>query len=140
MLRNRDLPMTKKITPDPPPCRTSSPTEKSDFLRRIMYSALDQINSDPPEPLDVLATSAFNITSDSVSKPALFAIQPGVTAKVALAHVSELLRTAELNADEIGPHLDGVDRDLFRGILQSLELSRAIVDSLLAGTHLQPSA
>ncbi len=134
--------MTKKITPDPPPCRTSSPTEKSDFLRSIMYSALDQINSDPPprEPLDALATTVFNITSDSTSKPALFAIQPGVTAKVALAHVSDLLRTAELNADEISPHLEDVDRDLFRGVLQSLELSRAIVDSLLAGTHLQPSA
>ncbi|QXI25998.1 DUF6124 family protein [Pseudomonas vanderleydeniana] len=130
--------MTKKITPDPPPCRTSSPTEKSDFLRNAMYSALDQINSEPPppEPLDAFATTAFNITSDSAGKPALFAIQPGVTAKVALARVSDLLKSAELNADEIGPHLDGIDRELFRGMLQSLELSRAIVDSLLAATAL----
>ncbi|WP_397458451.1 hypothetical protein AB3464_27985 [Pseudomonas asplenii] len=104
--------MTKKITPDPP----------------------------PRDPLDALATTAFNLTSASASKPALFAIQPGVTAKVALAHVSDLLRTAELNADEISPHLEDVDRDLFRGVLQSLELSRAIVDSLLAATKLTAAA
>lgn len=134
--------MTKKITPDPPPCRTSSPNEKGEFLRNAVYSALDQIHSDPPppQPLEALATTAFNITRDNAEKPALFAVQPGICATVALAHVADLLKTAELNADEIGPHLDGIDRDLFRGVLQSVELSRAIVDSLLAATTVPASA
>ncbi|MGY2225741.1 DUF6124 family protein [Pseudomonas gingeri] len=124
----------KKITPDPPPCRTSSFSEKSAFLRGILHSALDQINSDPPPlSLDTLETTAFKpAASDSAHKTPLFAVQPGITARVALTHVSDLLRVAELNADEIGPRLGSVERDLFIGVMHSLELSRAVVDSLLA--------
>ncbi|MGY2287158.1 DUF6124 family protein [Pseudomonas gingeri] len=122
--------MTKKITPDPPPCRTSSLSAKSSFL----HSASDQINSGPPPlSLDTLETTAFKpAASDSAHKTPLFAVQPGITARVALTHVSDLLRIAELNADEIGPRLGSVERDLFIGVMHSLELSRAVVDSLLA--------
>lgn len=31
--------VTKKITPDPPPCRTSSLSEKGDYLRSVMRNA-----------------------------------------------------------------------------------------------------
>ncbi|MGY2200939.1 DUF6124 family protein [Pseudomonas gingeri] len=135
--------MAKKITPDPPPCRTSSLSEKSDFLCGAVYGALEQINADPPPSLllDTLTTTAFNTAPpDCAHRSPLFSVQPGITATVALAHVSDLLKVAELNADEIGPHLHGVDRDLFRGVMHALELSRTVVDSLLAGANPQLSS
>ncbi|WP_397459688.1 hypothetical protein AB3464_13685 [Pseudomonas asplenii] len=133
--------MTKKITPDPPPCRTSSLSEKGDYLRSVMRNALDQINSDPPPPLllDSLVSTAFDPAATGSAQQPLFVVQSGITARVALNHVSALLKIAELNGDEIGPRLDGIDRDLFIGVMHSLELSRAVVDSLLASGEPQPS-
>ncbi|MGY2286718.1 hypothetical protein HX857_28695 [Pseudomonas gingeri] len=130
--------MAKKITPDPPPCRTSSLSEKSDCLCGV----LEQINADPPPCLllDTLTTAFNTAPPDCAHRSALFSVQPGITATVALAHVSDLLKVAELNADEIGPHLHGVDRDLFRGVMHALELSRTVVDSLLAGVNPQLSS
>ncbi|WP_054057156.1 hypothetical protein [Pseudomonas asplenii] len=134
--------MTKKITPDPPPCRTSSLSEKGDYLRSVMREALDQINSEPAPPLllDTLVTTASNPAATESARAPLFVVQPGITAKVALAHVSDLLKIAELNGNEIGPQLDGIERDLFVGLMHSLELSRAVVDSLLAEGNSRSSA
>jgi len=134
--------MTKKITPDPPPCRASSLDEKCAYVRNVIHGALDQIASEaPPLPklLDTLVTTAFKPGStDSGHKSSLFAVQPGVSAKLALSHVSDLLKYAELNADEICPRLCGVERDLFMGLIHSLEMSRAVVESLLEGIEPQP--
>ncbi|WP_273822860.1 DUF6124 family protein [Pseudomonas asplenii] len=132
--------MVKKITPDPPPCRASSPTEKADYLRKVMHAFLAQIKSDPPPqpsaiPLDTLATTAFRtVGSNQSSAASLFCVQGGVTAQVALAQVSQLLKSAELNADELCPRLDGFERDLLLGVVHSIILSRTVVDALLEGS------
>ncbi|KPA97784.1 MULTISPECIES: DUF6124 family protein [Pseudomonas] len=131
--------MVKKITPDPPPCSTSSPEEKAAYLRKIMQESLAQIKSAPPctqepIPLDALATTAFKaVEAGTATSPPLFSVQPGVTAQDALTQVSELLRTAELSADEICPRLDGFERDLLMGMARSIRLSRAVVEALLDG-------
>ncbi|BBP76388.1 hypothetical protein PHLH7_24920 [Pseudomonas sp. Ost2] len=131
--------MVKKITPDPPPSSTPALVEQATYLNRVMHDSLLQIESDhpqnPPIHLETLATTAFRtVESDTSSVPPLFSIQPGVTAKVALTRVSELLKSAELNADEICPRLSGFERDLLMGMIHSVALSRTVVDALLDGS------
>ncbi|QXI26405.1 hypothetical protein [Pseudomonas vanderleydeniana] len=129
--------MAKKITPDPPPCITSSLAEKAAYLRKVMHESLAQIQSAPsdsqePILLDMLTTTAFKtVEPDTSFAPSLFSVQPGITAKVALNQVSELLRYAELNADEICPRLEGFERDLLMGMIHSVALSRTVVEALL---------
>ncbi|NWD06390.1 DUF6124 family protein [Pseudomonas gingeri] len=131
--------MVKKITPDPPPCSTSSVAEKAAYLSKVMHDSLAQVQSKPPhnaEPvlLETLSTTAFRtVESEASSAPPLFSVQPGITAKVALTQVSELLRSAELNADEICPRLEAFERDLLMGLIHSVTLSRTVVDALLDG-------
>lgn len=131
--------MVKKITPDPPPCRASSYEEKADYLRKVMYDSLAQIESDPPPqplptPLETLSPTAFRtVVANQPSAESLFSVQAGVTAQIALAQVSQLLKSAELNADEICPRLDGFERDLLLGLIHSISLSRTVVDALLDG-------
>ncbi|SDT17356.1 hypothetical protein SAMN05216598_4267 [Pseudomonas asplenii] len=132
--------MIKKITPDPPPSRVSSPQEKADYRRKVMHDSLAQIGSHPPPqpsptPLDTLSHTAFRtVGADQPSVDSLFAVQAGVTAQVALNQVSQLLKSAELNADELCPRLDGFERDLLLGLIHSITLSRTVVDALLDGS------
>ncbi|UUQ64395.1 hypothetical protein NLK61_24785 [Pseudomonas fuscovaginae UPB0736] len=132
--------MVKKITPDPPPCYTSSLADKAAYLSRVMHESLAQIESRPPESqepalLDTLCTTAFKtVESSPSSEPALFCVQPGISAQVALTQVSEMLRSAELNADEVCPRLEGFERNLLMGLSRSITLSRTVVEALLEGT------
>jgi len=129
--------MAKKITPDPPPCSTSSLEEKAAYLSKVMHESLAQIQSAPPDSqrpilLNTLTTTAFKtVESTTSSVPSLFSVQPGITAQVALTQVLELLRYAELNADEICPRLEGFERDLLLGVIHSVTLSRTVVEALL---------
>ncbi|WP_191485979.1 hypothetical protein [Pseudomonas sp. FEN] len=98
------------------------------------------LSNGEPEPsstarlLDTLAlTCSKPVIPEDPCKPALFAIQPGVSAQDALAYVSRLLETAELNGDEISLHTNPVERALFWGMLHSVEVARAVVDALLEG-------
>jgi len=132
--------MVKKITPGPLPYRASSSEEKADYLRKVMHDSLAQIESDPPPqpsptPLDTLSHTAFRtVGADQPSADSLFSVQAGVTAQVALTQVSQLLKSAELNADELCPRLDGFERDLLLGLIHSNTLSRTVVDALLDGS------
>ncbi|WP_017905327.1 hypothetical protein, partial [Pseudomonas asplenii] len=103
------------------------------------HDELHHVLGHDPLLLDTLITTAFDPAATDSTQAPLFVVQPGITAPVALAHVSDLLKIAELNGDEIGPRLGGVERDLFIGLMHSLELSRAVVDSLLAGADARPS-
>ncbi|SDT23041.1 hypothetical protein SAMN05216598_4540 [Pseudomonas asplenii] len=130
--------MTKKITPAPP-SSTSSLEEKAAYLSQVMHDSLAQIESRPsppeePTPLETLGTTAFrNVEPGNTSTPPLFCVTPGVSAQIGLTQVSELLRSAELNADEICPRLEGFERDLMMGLVHAVGLSRAVVDALLDG-------
>ncbi|QXI25872.1 hypothetical protein [Pseudomonas vanderleydeniana] len=101
--------MTKKLTPDPP-------------SHHAAYSF---------EPLTT--TRAKPVAPESCGQPSLFAIQPGVNAYDALTQVSRLLEAAQLNGDELSLHTDPFERSLFWSLLHSLEMARAVVDSLLEG-------
>ncbi|NWB28435.1 DUF6124 family protein [Pseudomonas gingeri] len=132
--------MVKKITPDPPPSDTASVEERATYLSKLMHEALTLIDSKPPSNflsklLYALSFAAVKpVEPDNSSAPPLFSVQPGVNAKAALTQVSQLLKSAELNADEICPRLEGFERDLLMGLIHSVTLSRTVVDALLDGT------
>ncbi|WP_338521481.1 hypothetical protein NUH87_15760 [Pseudomonas batumici] len=130
--------MDKKLIPDPPVVRKApSAAEKGIYLRKVADDLGSKVEPEPssaPRLLDTLAfTSPKPVIPEDPCKPTLFAIQPGVTALDALAYVSRLLETAELNGDEISLHTNPVERALFWGMLHSVEVARAVVDALLEG-------
>ncbi|QXI31221.1 DUF6124 family protein [Pseudomonas vanderleydeniana] len=132
--------MIKKTTPTP--CSTSSLEEKAAYLRKVMHDSLAQIKStspcaQTPALLETLGSTSFRSVEAAPSMTPLFCVQPGVSAQAALTQVSEMLRCAELNADEICPRLQGFERELMMGLIHSVGLSRAVVDALLDGA---PSA
>ena len=109
--------MTKKIVPDPPPTNRAFDTDNRASTTRL---------------LDSLTFTRFRpVAPESRDKPSLFAIQQGVSAYDALAHVSRLLETAELNGDELSLHTDPFERALFWSMLHSVEMARAVVEALL---------
>ncbi|QXI29402.1 hypothetical protein [Pseudomonas vanderleydeniana] len=116
--------MVKKITPDPPTVSSDPAQPRRDAARLLDSLALTLSRTvDHTDPL----------------KASLFVIQPGVTAHDALSYVSQLLAVAELNGDEIGLHANPVERTLFWGMLHSVEMARAVVDALLAGSATSPA-
>ncbi|WP_248798026.1 hypothetical protein [Pseudomonas sp. MWU13-2105] len=130
--------MTKQITPDLPATRKAPSTaEKEIYLRKVSDEIPPQTESEPAIASRLLDTLAFTCSKPVIPedpyKPTLFAIQPGVSAQDALAYVSRLLETAELNGDEISLHTNPVERALFWGMLHSVEVARAVVDALLEG-------
>ncbi|MGY2197493.1 DUF6124 family protein [Pseudomonas gingeri] len=135
--------MVKKTTPDPPPCSTANVAEKATCPSRVTRDSQGQISSKPPHDqtsilLETLPATVFKaVESNTSSASALFSVQPGITARVALTQVSQLLKSAELNADEICPRLSGFERDLLMGLIHSVVLSRTVVDALLDGASAQ---
>jgi len=130
--------MTKKITPDPPSIRKAlSTADRSMYLRKLSDTPSSEPEPVPANTHRLLDTLAFTcskpVIPEAPYKPTLFAIQPGVSAQDALTYVSNLLETAELNGDEISLHTNPVERALFWGMLHSVEVARAVVDSLLEG-------
>ncbi|WP_397458366.1 hypothetical protein AB3464_27105 [Pseudomonas asplenii] len=125
--------MAKKITPDPPASRdVLSTSDKDRYLRQPTN---DESTPAPALLLDTLAfTTSKPVTPAAPDKPALFAIQPGITPHDALTYVSHLLETAELNGDEIGLHDNPVERVLFWNMLHSVEVARTVVGALLDGS------
>ncbi|MGA8134813.1 hypothetical protein [Pseudomonas sp. MWU12-2037] len=130
--------MTKQINPDLQSTRKATSTaDKEVYLRKVSSDLLKQTELEPAitsRLLDTLEfTSSKPVIPEDPFKPALFAIQAGVTAQDALIYVSRLLETAELNGDEISLHTNPVERALFWGMLHSVEVARAVVDALLEG-------
>src|SRR5450830_845804 len=131
--------MDKKLIPDPPVVRKAPSTaEKSVYIRKVAESPFSNGESESSSTARLLDTLAFTCSNPVIPedpcKPTLFAIQPGVTAQDALAYVSRLLETAELNGDEISLHTNPVERALFCCMLHSVEVARAVVDALLEGS------
>ena len=67
---------------------------------------------------------------DSTLQP-MFTLRAGISAQDALAHVSLLLLCAEQTSDEITELGSGVERGLIWSMVHSVEMARAVVDSLL---------
>ncbi|WP_248769000.1 hypothetical protein [Pseudomonas sp. MWU12-2345] len=132
--------MTKKTISDSPLSRKAPSTvDKEKYLRKVSddpASETERVPANTPRLLDTLAfTCSKPVIPESLYKPTLFAIQPGISAQDALTYVSNLLETAELNGDEISLHINPVERALFWGMLHSVEVARAVVDALLEGSR-----
>ncbi len=67
---------------------------------------------------------------DSTLQP-MFSLRAGISAHEALMHVSLLLLCAEQTSDEITELGSGVERGLIWSMVHSVEMARAMVDSLL---------
>ena len=73
---------------------------------------------------------------DSTLQP-MFSLRAGICAHDALMHVSLLLLCAEQTSDEITELGSGVERDLIWSMVHSVEMARAVVDSLLDSSQHQ---
>ena len=73
---------------------------------------------------------------DSTLQP-MFNLRAGISAHDALMHVSLLLLCAEQTSDEITELGSGVERGLIWSMVHSVEMARAVVDSLLDSSQHQ---
>ena len=73
---------------------------------------------------------------DSNLQP-IFSLRSGISAQDALMHVSLLLLCADQSSDEITELGSGVERGLIWSMVHSVEMARAVVDSLLDSAEQQ---
>lgn len=117
----------KKLVPDPPlslPGQFRTPEHDIDTQRirlalaanNTRVSILDDLKSTAPAP---------------VGHQSLFSVRPGINAEEALVHVSLLLDCAIQVSDEITERASGVERGLIWSMIHSVEMARAVVNSLL---------
>ncbi|RON75432.1 hypothetical protein BK635_25350 [Pseudomonas chlororaphis] len=67
----------------------------------------------------------------SIGHQSMFSVHPGINAEEALVHVSLLLDRAVQISDEITERASSVERGLIWSMIHSVEMARAVVDSLL---------
>ncbi|WP_421549488.1 DUF6124 family protein [Pseudomonas sp. QD4] len=117
----------KKLVPDPPltlPGQFRTPEHDRDTQRiRLALAA----NNDEASIL----SSLKNTASTPVGRDALFNVRAGISAEEALIHISLLLDSAVQVSDEITERASGVERGLIWSMIHSVEMARAVVDSLL---------
>ena len=113
----------KKIHSD----RTSTTT-----LETAQYRILTALKSPAPDIHSTLPNTSQRALGpiDSTLQP-MFTLRAGISAQDALAHVSLLLLCAEQTSDEITELGSGVERGLIWSMVHSVEMARAVVDSLL---------
>ena len=113
----------KKIHSD----RTSTTT-----LETAQYRILTALKSPAPDIHSTLPNTSQRAFGpiDSTLQP-MFTLRAGISAQDALAHVSLLLLCAEQTSDEITELGSGVERGLIWSMVHSVEMARAVVDSLL---------
>ncbi|MGC5703783.1 DUF3077 domain-containing protein [Pseudomonas sp. NFXW11] len=117
----------KKLVPDPPlslPGQFRTPEHDIDTQRIRLALAAHSAE-----------TSIINSLKDTVPTPvghqSMFSVRPGINAEEALVHVSLLLDCAVQVSDEITERASGVERGLIWSMIHSVEMARAVVDSLL---------
>ncbi|WP_442800239.1 DUF3077 domain-containing protein [Pseudomonas sp. DSV-1] len=109
-----------------PTCRHFKPLK----LPKPAYSK--HLKPQPPTIVSTLPATterAFGPV-DSTLQP-MFTLRAGISAQDALAHVSLLLLCAEQTSDDITELGSGVERGLIWSMVHSVEMARAVVDSLL---------
>ena len=120
------MPIVKKIVPDPPTIQ---------ILQAAQQRVLTALKASSPTVDSTLActTRCTFGPLDSSQQPMLI-LRAGISAQDALAHVSLLLLCAEQTSDEITELGSGVERGLIWSMVHAVEMARAVVESLLAGT------
>jgi hypothetical protein len=98
-----------------------------------------KIVPDPPQVLSLTSTAQKPFgTLDSENQP-LFCVREGIRAEDALLHVGMLLGCIEATAWDAVEHLHLNDKGVVMGIIQNVEMARALVDALLDGAVKQSS-
>jgi len=125
-----------KIVPDPP--SRAARARITAILKKANADLLQVLNSQRHEPPLLTALKETAARPGSVNDGrhlSLFNVQEGITAEQALIHVSLMLRCAEEVSDEITEYGSGVERGLIWSMIHSVEMARAVVDALLAGSQ-----
>ena len=99
----------KKLVPDPPP-------------------------SPLPPPLAQRTTHAVIASAD-----ALFAVQPGIAADIALDHLWQLLKAAQEVCDEVTEQGSDVEPGLIGAIVHNVEMGLAVVEALRQHSATHPT-
>lgn len=117
----------KKLVPDPPltlPGQFRTPEHDRDTQR--IRLALTANNAEVS-----ILSSLKDTAPTSIGRDSLFNVRAGISAEEALIHVSLLLDCAVQVSDEITERASGVERGLIWSMIHSVEMARAVVDSLL---------
>lgn len=84
-------------------------------------------------PDDHYLDAHYTTIAKSAGRHNLLTVRPGASAEETLRHVALLLLCAEQVSDEIEEIEGGVQRGLIWSMIHSVEISRALVEALLAG-------
>ncbi|KIH82474.1 hypothetical protein [Pseudomonas batumici] len=129
--------MIKKITPDPPSLPVNPTGEdKATFIRQSINAIFSRLDSEPPAN-EVLNPSTAEINlrtpfeADHSKIPSLLAIREDIGLQNVLANVSQMLEAAEYTADDINLGNNETARHQLFAVMQSVEVARTTVDSLL---------
>ena len=117
----------KKLVPDPPltlPGQFRTPEHDRDTQRIRLALAANNAEAS-------ILSSLKDTAPTSIGRDSLFNVRAGISAEEALIHVSLLLDCAVQVSDEITERASGVERGLIWSMIHSVEMARAVVDSLL---------
>lgn len=117
----------KKLVPDPPrtlPGQFRTPEHDHDTQRIRLALAANNAEAS-------ILSSLKDTAPTSIGRDSLFNVRAGISAEEALIHVSLLLDCAVQVSDEITERASGVERGLIWSMIHSVEMARAVVDSLL---------
>lgn len=117
----------KKLVPDPPmslPGQFRNPEHDIDTQRIRLALASNKAETS-------ILNNLKDTVSASVGHQSMFSVRPDINAEEALVHVSLLLDCAVQVSDEITERASGVERGLIWSMIHSVEMARAVVDSLL---------
>ncbi|MCE4058358.1 DUF6124 family protein [Pseudomonas sp. Au-Pse12] len=124
----------KKLVPDPPlslPGQFRTPEHDIDTQR--IRLALASNNAEAS-----ILSSLKDTAHTFIGRDSLFNVRAGISAEEALIHVSLLLDCAVQVSDEITERASGVERGLIWSMIHSVEMARAVVDSLLDANRPAP--
>ena len=93
---------------------------------------MKKIVPDPPD-FHLLETTALSFGLCDVGHPELFAVRAGVNVEDALVHAALYLKCASLTGPLAVEHSREPGRGYIQSTLHSLEMAKALIDSLLDG-------
>ena len=94
---------------------------------------LDDLSANPPDIDTLQPTQAQPVGAQSP-----FAVMADVRALEALQHIAIMLKSAEEVSDESTERGSGLERGLVLALVDSVEMSRALVNALLRGNGIDP--
>lgn len=91
---------------------------------------------DPPAPdLTRMITCCVPFGAPDFHGHRMFSVREGICAEDALVQACQLLASVQATAHDVAQHLTANDQALALGMAQHVEMAKALVDAVLAGTH-----